>query len=254
MPAIREEVDQVLSEGVRLLELVGPVAVQAGEDGRPAGLVCDRMELADRDGSGRPRPVVVPGSRHTLPCDQVVFATGQATDLDFAGDRRIADDRIATDLPGLFACGDASTGEGTVAAAIGSGRKAALAIHAWLTDEDGEIATNTWAPRSSEVLRFDRVNPSYFEPAPRSEVPRLPVEQRLEQYREVVGEIPDGCHEASRCLSCGTCTGCDNCYMFCPEPAVSRDEGVYTFDFDYCKGCGVCFEECPRGVIDMVEE
>ena len=83
---------------------------------------------------------------------------------------------------------------------------------------------------------------------------RLPIDERLAGDDEVVGELPEGCGEARRCLSCGTCTGCDNCYLYCPEPAVSRANGVYRFDMDYCKGCGICFEECPRGVVDMEED
>jgi Pyruvate/2-oxoacid:ferredoxin oxidoreductase delta subunit len=70
----------------------------------------------------------------------------------------------------------------------------------------------------------------------------------------VIGEVPSGCAEAKRCMSCGSCTGCDRCYMFCPEPAISRQDGVYSIDLDYCKGCGICFEECPRGVVDLSEE
>ena len=80
------------------------------------------------------------------------------------------------------------------------------------------------------------------------------MEKRLACYEEVVGEIGDGAGEAKRCFSCGTCTACDNCYIYCPEPSISRDDGVYTIDFDYCKGCGVCFEECPRGIIEMMED
>jgi NADPH-dependent glutamate synthase beta subunit-like oxidoreductase len=253
MPAIPEELDQVLREGVKLVELTAPVEVSAGADGRVEALVCERMELKDADGSGRPRPVAIPGTRHVIPCDQVVFATGQATDTELTRDREIEDDRVHTDRQGMFICGDASTGEGTVAGAIGSGRRAAAAIHAWLGGAEDETPAE-WAPRSDEVVRTEQVNPAYFRPAFRSEPPRVEVDARLKSHDEVVGEIPDGCREASRCMSCGTCNGCDNCYIYCPEPAVHRTGGVYTFNLDYCKGCGICFEECPRGVIDMVGE
>jgi 2-oxoacid:acceptor oxidoreductase delta subunit (pyruvate/2-ketoisovalerate family) len=216
------------------------------------------MELREADGSGRPRPVPIEGSRHTIECDQLFFATGQDADLSFADGFKVNEDGITTTEPKIFGAGDAATADGTVTAAIGSGRRAALAIRAALEGieiEPDRPTKITWAPASDEVLRFDRINPSYFGRHERSEPPRLPVPERLGSDQEVVGEIADGCVEAGRCISCGTCTGCDNCFVYCPEPAVTRDsQGVYTFDLEYCKGCGVCLEECPRGVIDMTRE
>jgi len=253
MPAIPEEIENALQEGVKLTELTAPVEALAGPDGRIRALVCDRMKLGEPDASGRPRPVVIPDSRHEIECDQLILAIGQWTDLEFAGETKIADDHLRTSDEKVFACGDASTGEGTVTAAIGSGRAAALAIHSFLGGELPE-PHRSWAPLVDEVLRFDRINTHYFEHKSRADDPRLPVEERLEGWNEVVGEIPDGCAEAARCFSCGTCTGCDNCYVYCPEPCITREDGIYTIDFDYCKGCGVCFEECPRGIIDMGED
>ncbi len=253
MPAIPEEVDQILDEGVRLVELASPLAVETDAAGRVVGLRCQQMELGEPDGSGRRRPVPVAGSEHVLPCDQVVFATGQARSLPWAHDVEIAADGIHTSLANVFVCGDASTGEGTVAAAIGSGRRAALAVHRALGGRP-EVPAPSWAPQVEEILRAERIHWAHVEPQPRSEPPRRAVEQRLRGYEEVVGSIADGAAEARRCIQCGTCTACDRCFVFCPEPAVIRRHGTYAFDLEYCKGCGVCFEECPRGVIDMVEE
>jgi Pyruvate/2-oxoacid:ferredoxin oxidoreductase delta subunit len=60
--------------------------------------------------------------------------------------------------------------------------------------------------------------------------------------------------EASRCFSCGVCDGCDNCWIFCPDVAIHRKDGIYTIDYDYCKGCLVCMTECPRGCISVESE
>ena len=64
--------------------------------------------------------------------------------------------------------------------------------------------------------------------------------------------------EARRCMSCGTCFGCDNCYGVCPDNAVLKlgggGRGGYEIDLDYCKGCGICVAECPSGAIEMVPE
>lgn len=253
MPAIADEIEHTLAEGATLRELVSPVAVVAGVDGRIHHLVCERMQLGEPDASGRPRPVPVPDSRHEIACDHLILALGQRTDLAFAPDLSPAADGVATQMDGVFLCGDAADGAGTVTAAIGAGRRAAFAVHRSL---GGAIAAPpaAWAPRTDEVVRFDRINPSYFAVCPPATQPRLDVATRLDGNAEVLGPIPDGQAEAGRCLSCGTCNACDNCYAFCPEPAVSRADGVYHFDLAYCKGCGICFAECPRGVIDMKED
>ncbi len=239
-------------EGVALVELTSPLEIVTGDQGEITGLLCDVMKLSEADSSGRPRPVAT-GERITVPCDQVILATGQTSDLAFAGDIKVADDKIRTNESNLFIAGDVADGIGTVTAAIGSGYRAAIAIHQGL---GGTLPADepTWAPRTDEVLRAQRISARHFKKTPRGVAPWLDVALRLDNYSEVIGEMPHGCKEAGRCMSCGTCTGCDRCYIYCPEPAVTRKDGVYTIELEYCKGCGICFEECPRGVVDMVEE
>ncbi|MBE3097215.1 MAG: FAD-dependent oxidoreductase, partial [Planctomycetes bacterium] len=60
--------------------------------------------------------------------------------------------------------------------------------------------------------------------------------------------------EAKRCLSCGDCFACDNCWKYCPDQAVIKplDAGQpYRFRLDFCQGCAKCAEECPSGYIEM---
>jgi Pyruvate/2-oxoacid:ferredoxin oxidoreductase delta subunit len=61
--------------------------------------------------------------------------------------------------------------------------------------------------------------------------------------------------EAGRCLYCGTCNLCLQCFSSCPDACIRLDDGQtgLTVDLDFCKGCGVCAYECPRGVITMEE-
>jgi Pyruvate/2-oxoacid:ferredoxin oxidoreductase delta subunit len=63
--------------------------------------------------------------------------------------------------------------------------------------------------------------------------------------------------EADRCMSCGVCNGCDNCYIVCPDVSVLRDtreNGHYSIRTTYCKGCLVCVQECPTGCLEKVPE
>jgi 2-oxoacid:acceptor oxidoreductase delta subunit (pyruvate/2-ketoisovalerate family) len=86
----------------------------------------------------------------------------------------------------------------------------------------------------------------------------LPAPVRRASFNEVrlgLAPTPDGDavqSEAERCLSCGACTGCDTCVVFCPEASLRRaDGGQLEFDYDYCKGCGLCEAECPRSALAM---
>jgi len=52
------------------------------------------------------------------------------------------------------------------------------------------------------------------------------------------------------------CTNCLFCWIYCPEPAILRNQppAKISFDLEYCKGCGICAVECPVKAITMVEE
>jgi len=77
-------------------------------------------------------------------------------------------------------------------------------------------------------------------------------------FDEVVAGLgwPQAMAEAQRCFTCGACTACDNCYVFCPDAAIvpNRATGAYEVDLTHCKGCGICATECPRGAIVLRPE
>jgi Pyruvate/2-oxoacid:ferredoxin oxidoreductase delta subunit len=61
----------------------------------------------------------------------------------------------------------------------------------------------------------------------------------------------DDASEAQRCLSCGKCTQCDTCLVYCPEGVIRRRGNGYVVDGADCKGCGICVAECPRNAMEM---
>ncbi len=151
--------------------------------------------------------------------------------------------------------GDARGDRGTVTAAIGDGRLAALAIHAKLTGK--ELPD----PKRRPFIDYDKLNVNYFEPAKRAVEPMLALEQRNDSD-EIEGGLnyAQVTHEIGRCFSCGNCLACDNCWTLCPDNAVIKtveraaDGSHYVFDYEYCKGCGLCAHECPCGYIGMVSD
>ncbi|MBQ0122322.1 MAG: NADPH-dependent glutamate synthase [Bacteroidales bacterium] len=143
LPARAEEVHHAKQEGIEFRMLTNPVEILANEKGWVRGLRCIRMELGEPDASGRRSPVAVEGSEFDIEADVVIMALGTSPNPLIAGttkgldtDRRgciIASEDGATSRPGVFAGGDAVTGAATVILAMGAGRKAAAAIHKYLS-------------------------------------------------------------------------------------------------------------------------
>ena len=261
MPAIGEEIEEALEEGVVIDYLTQPVTLHdEATDGirRHYTLTCRRMELGEPDASGRRAPQEIAGSDFDLACHRIILALGQSPDLSVFPEG--TEVREGTELLGLletpvFAIGDLATREGTVAAAIGSGRRSAARIHTVLSGESLPVTEHADASRDvdiwkDEVIRADAMKLHLFERQAGSEGESLPVSQRRSTFDEVhLGlETPA---EAARCLSCGVCNECDHCVTYCPEGMLKRVGHRLEFDYTYCKGCGVCAAECPRNVIVM---
>ncbi len=255
MPAIAEEIEEALEEGIILDELVAPVRLRPGASG--AVLTCNRMRLGEPDESGRRRPVPETGedAYFDLRCDRVILALGQSADLSIlpeGGELREGGKLLGLTGAPVFCGGDFAANEGTVTAAIGSGRSAAWHVHRTLTGED-------LFPASTEPVADQEVMKTYvFTHHPRQRSKMLPPQVRRRSFSEVRRGFdgPDdttAVTEAQRCFSCGVCNTCDRCLVYCPEGILLRDGDGYRFDYDHCKGCGICATQCPRGVIYMAE-
>ena len=167
LPARAEEVHHALEEGVKLMELVTPIEVVGDDKGWVTGLRSLRMELGEPDASGRRRPVAIAGSEHLMPCDQLIVAIGNGPNpiltnsfpdlqLDKRGNIPV-DDSMMTNVRGVFAGGDIVTGAATVIEAMGAGKKAATAIHAYLLEKSREYG-GTWielGKRAREMRQKD---------------------------------------------------------------------------------------------------
>ncbi|HLP76538.1 MAG TPA: FAD-dependent oxidoreductase, partial [Candidatus Paceibacterota bacterium] len=142
LPARAEEVHHAKDEGVQFHFLTAPVEVVGNEKRWVTGLKCVKMKLGAPDTSGRARPEPVPNSEFVLPCDVVVVAIGTkanplltATCPDLKLNRWgniVVDDNGMTSIPGVFAGGDIVRGAATVILAMGDGKRAAAAMHAYL--------------------------------------------------------------------------------------------------------------------------
>ncbi len=247
MPAIREEIAEAEAEGVQFKTLVAPLSFHG--NGHVAEIEFAEVDLGDPDDSGRRRPIV---SSRTLrvPCDHVLLALGQSEDWSLLpADWELRDERFYCGdaaLP-VFAAGDLATGDGTVTHAIGSGRRAAgLALQA--LGIEIEVFTRPARERAVPVtdIRLD-----HFHSTPPFVDHHQAVARRLDNFDEVNQGLAEPL-EAHRCFSCGRCTECDTCLVYCPEGIIRRQtEHGYEVDYSYCKGCGICVTECPRSAMEM---
>ena len=249
MPAHDFEVREAIAEGVQMRWLS---TIQRAQ---PGHIVVERMEL---DPSGKACPT---GELETLDADTVVLAIGQNVDLsaiEKAPGVRVVDRvvevnaQMMTGHPGLFAGGDMVPCERTIAVAVGHGEKAARNIDAWM-----RAATCESVPEPS-LADFESLNPWYYGEADPAVQPTLEALRRRTTFEEVHGGLDEehALLEARRCMSCGHCFECDNCYGMCPDNAIVKlgpGRGFH-IDLDYCKGCGICSSECPCGAIAMVDE
>jgi 2-oxoacid:acceptor oxidoreductase delta subunit (pyruvate/2-ketoisovalerate family) len=250
MPAILEEIAESEHEGVEFHFQRAPVALSG--NGRVTTLVTADVEMGPPDASGRRRPVVTDRTS-SMACDHVLLALGQSADQGLLPEGAVIVDgrvHVGGQPTNVHACGDFSTGEGTVSHAIGDGRRTA---HRVLNNLGEKVAVFA-RPDKVQVVPVSSIRPEYFATRLAAAETHEPVATRVHNFHETNHGIPDP-REAERCFSCGHCTRCDTCLVFCPEGIIERalatDGTNYLVNLDYCKGCGICVTECPRGAMEM---
>jgi len=246
------DLEGALEEGVRIKWLT---TIKEFKD---SVLTVEQMVL---DANGRPQPT---GKLETLSADAVVLAVGQVTDSAFLRKTPgielepdgtvVVGPNMMTGHPGIFAGGDMVPVERTVTTAVGHGKKAARNIDAWLRGSEFRSAPK------HPLVSFESLHLPVYSDAAQSVQATLPPELHIPGFVEVQAGLgaDEASYEARRCLSCGNCFECDQCYASCPEQAITI-EGLgpgkrYRLLPDRCTGCAVCFDTCPCHAIEMIPE
>lgn len=281
MPAQREELRDTVAEGIGIRELLAPHSVVA-EGGRIKALRCTRMKLGEPDGSGRRRPIEIPGPEFDLPLDHLIVAIGQRADLSFFGDQKVEltsngyikvdPQTMETSVAGVFAGGDVVLdGPETIVKALGDGRRIARSIRARV---EGRREPEPEAGQLENVDVVDILR-RRSRRTPRVPVAQLPLDRRR-GFDEVVLPLAaaDATREANRCLDCHTM--CSLCVAVCPNlafvtyrsvpfaaslPDLRAERGSAVISgskafaveqrlqvavlTDFCNECGNCATFCP---------
>ena len=184
--------------------------------------------------AGRRRPVPIEGSETLLETDMVITAIGQSPDVSFTerSQKRLAElnttrwntidvdpATLQSNIPYLFAAGDAATGPSLVVEAIGGGRRAARSIHQYVMGQKVSAQTKELGKDLIAETLFDSV--AGVVKNPRAPMPELPVEERICSFIEVDQVLTEDSAkgESNRCLSC-----CLTCYD--KDAAASVASGI----------------------------
>jgi heterodisulfide reductase subunit A len=237
MPAFDYEIREAEEEGVVIHPRLMPKRI-LGVAGKVVGLESlDCSSVFDKDGSFNPQ--VVPNTESIIEADSVIVAIGQEVDFTLlkAGDGVLVTrggllqvDGVTqeTNVPGIFAAGDAVEGPGLVITAIAKGHEAATSIDRYLRGEDMKKGRIKKEPIVAPLPERE------FEKIPRIKLPELPVKERIHNFNEVELELTEeeAIKEAQRCLSCNVCSICKQCVTACEADAINHDAEEEIVDLD----------------------
>jgi glutamate synthase (NADPH) small chain len=144
LPARHEEIENAEEEGLVCKFLAAPLEFYGDSKGWVKAMKCVAMELTEPDAKGRRGVKTVPGSEFVMDVDTVIIAIGQTPNpiIQRTTDGLQSDPRHGTitvnevgktSLDGVYAGGDVATGAATVISAMGAGKRAAKAMHEYLT-------------------------------------------------------------------------------------------------------------------------
>jgi NADPH-dependent glutamate synthase beta subunit-like oxidoreductase/ferredoxin len=291
-----EELGETEREGVAMEFLVSPVEVVGDGEGNVAGVRFVRNRLGEPDATGRRRPVPIEGTDFVVPAQTVIPAVSQAADNTFLpveadfqisrGRMRVDPGTYASNVRGVFACGDFVTGPTTLIEAAGHGKRCAYAIDRYLSGRSSvEVETNVRI-----VSSWRHEMPELYDVLPRQHIPMLALERRMASpdptVRFVTGaelgySVEGAITESTRCLMCNyniwfdgfRCVLCGACADVCPEGVIHmidvnqmKAEGVLpelidgygwtqgaamVLDEERCIRCALCVKRCPYDAITM---
>ena len=195
---------------------------------------------------GRPDFDEYPGTEEVIPADVVIFAIGQKPESEVLkqasrqrNGRVVVDPHtLATDIPGIYAGGDAVSGTSFIVNAIAAGHTAARSIQAYLTGQVIPVIQRKEEAFPVAVFTPEEVNQRLERrlalPVVRNEpAKRLPRCARQISWKwQVSSPRSRRALEAARCLRCGVCSECNQCVYVCRAGAIDHADVERMIDLE----------------------
>ncbi len=209
MPAthLPEEIEAALHEGIRFHTMVNPIEVLGNGDVH--GVRVQRQRLGEFDDTARRKPVPIAAETYTVNLDFLIPSIGQTPDLSCIargeietsrGSTFLVNEALGTSRAGVFAAGDAVTGPATIIQAVAQGNLVAIAVDEYI--RTGKLVKPILVTPRHDIPMLHSLDD--FAAAKRPEIPRLPVNEREGNFKEVEKGFSEELarNEASRCLRC----------------------------------------------------
>lgn len=276
MPADEIEFVEAKEEDVNFKFLTQPVELRE-ENGKKI-LTCVKMELGEKDASGRRKPIPIEGSEFEVEADTVIAAIGQSTEAPKGVPTNRWDDIDADEEnyhveDNVYSAGDCVTGPATVVEAIGAGRQTAESIAAYLEGKVYErdyiinVSRGHWQSLTEDELVLIK-EPIERE---RAQLEYISEDQRINTFAETNNTLSETevIEESERCIEC-SCSYKEDCQLkdyseeYKAHPEAMVGEKVL-FDYDMrhpeiirdpgkCIRCEACIKVCKEIVNEYLLE
>lgn len=240
MPALEEEIEEALSEDIRINNGWGPARLLVS-GGRVSGVEF-RKCLSVFDESGKFSPVYDENDTMTVDADYVLLSVGQAMDwgallddssIELNPNRtvKVNQETFQTSVADVFAGGDVVTGPRFAIDAIALGKEGAISIHRYV--QNGQDLLAGRLKRSYKAFDKSNVDLGGFDRLPRQRTPHVSGAESKETFRDLRGTLTEEQvrKETERCLGCGVtvvdefmCVGCGSCTTRCKFEAISLEK------------------------------
>ncbi len=267
MPAFSWEIEEAEEEGVEFHCSWGPSSIMI-EGGKITGLESKEC-TAVFDEAGNFSPCFNEENKQTIPGDTVIFAIGQASELEAIKNAGLAVNErgnliydphtLQTSVEGVFACGEVAAGPSTAVKAMAHARVAALAVQHYL---EGKPFLSSMVEEEEALPELATDVAEKVKKSPRREIPMLTPEERSDNFKPIEKgyTMAMAVWESRRCLGCAAgaqrvvekCADCLTCLRTCPYdvPVVGPEGGVMIRDHQ-CQACGLCLTVCPNLAIEF---
>ena len=241
MPALDEEIEEAMDEGITINNSWGPKRILT-ENGRVTGVELKKC-VSVFDENKRFNPKYDENDTKIVKADYVLTSVGQGIDWG----NLIADSKVElnpnktikadpetyqTGEPDIFAGGDALTGPKFAIDAIAVGKEGAISIHRFV--QPGQSLTMGRTKRAYRAFDKENVDLEGYDRLPRQKACDEEGNTCKDTFKDLRGTFTEEQlkKETERCLSCG---------------AVVVDE-------DLCVGCGMCTTKCKFDAIKLVKK